>query len=133
MDLVTRDLARDRPNNYQDISGSLCGMNVKSTRVPTTAVSYLVATSSSQSLPNNDEKSNQPKRPLFPKWDEGRGLQQKQSFINLYWKNGRTGNTGGFCKHISGSLYIQVVEVICQEAAVTPHALYDIKNLARPG
>ena len=52
-------------------------MNVKSTRVPTTAVSYSVATSSSESLPNNGEKPNQAKRPLFPKWDEGRARQQK--------------------------------------------------------
>ena len=46
----------------------LCGMNVTST----IAVSCLVATSSShsESLPNDGEKSNQPKR-FFPKCDYG--------------------------------------------------------------
>ena len=33
-------------------------------------------------------------------------------FINLYWKDGHSGKTVGFCKHKSSSLYNQVVEVI---------------------
>ena len=37
----------------------------------TTAVSYSVATSSSESLSNNGEKPNQPKRSLFPECDYG--------------------------------------------------------------
>ena len=45
-----------------------CGMNVTST----TAVSYSVATSSSESLSNNGEKPNQPKRSLFPECDYGK-------------------------------------------------------------
>ena len=43
--------------NYWDISGLSCGKNMTST----TAVSCLVATSSSESLPNDGEKPNQPK------------------------------------------------------------------------
>ena len=42
-------------------------------------------------------------------------------FINLYWKDGRS---GGFCKYKSSSLYNEAVEVIytvvCQEAAMMP-------------
>ena len=45
-----------------------CGMNVTST----TAASYSVATSSSESLSNNGEKPNQPKRSLFPECDYGK-------------------------------------------------------------
>ena len=121
----------------------MCGINGKSTRTPITAVSCSVATSSSESLPNDGKKPNQPKRPLFLKRNYAQGVRFHPSceacisaevvFINLYWKNGRTGKSGGFCKHISGSLYNQAVEVIYQEAAaVTLHALYDIKSLARP-
>ena len=40
--------------------------------ISTTAVSYLVVTSSSESLPNDGEKSNQPKRFLFQKCDYGK-------------------------------------------------------------
>ena len=50
---------------------SLCGMNVTSTNTSTTAVSYSVATSSSESLPNDGEKPNQLKILLFPKCDYG--------------------------------------------------------------
>ena len=122
MDLVTHDYP-----NY-DISVSLCGMNVKSTRVPTTAVSCSVVTSSSESLPNDGEKPNQPKRPLFPKWDYGHALSKSsihKSILEelLYWE------TGGFCTHKSGSLYNQVVEVICQEVAMMLHALYMISKV----
>ena len=33
-------------------------------------------------------------------------------FINLYWKDGRSGKTGVFCKQNSSSLHNEVVEVI---------------------
>ena len=33
-------------------------------------------------------------------------------FINLYWKDGHSGKTIGFCKHKNSSLYNQAVEVI---------------------
>ena len=56
--------SRDHPNCW-DISGLSYGMNVTST----SAVSYSVATSSLESLPNDGEKPNQPKRFLFPKCD----------------------------------------------------------------
>ena len=49
-------------------------MNVKSTHIPTTAVNCSVATSSSESLPNDGEKLNQSKKPLFLKWDSGREI-----------------------------------------------------------
>ena len=52
-------------------------MNVTPTRVSTTAVSYSVATSSSESLSNDGEKCNQPKRLLFPKCDYGRKISVK--------------------------------------------------------
>ena len=42
-----------------------------STRASTIAVSCSVATSSSESLPNDVEKPNQPKRLLFPKYNRG--------------------------------------------------------------
>ena len=42
-------------------------MNV--TSIATTAVGYSVATSSSESLSNDGEKPNYPKRLLFPKCD----------------------------------------------------------------
>ena len=42
-----------------------------STRASTTAVSCSVATSSSESLPNDGVKANQPKRLLFSKCDYG--------------------------------------------------------------
>ena len=49
-----------------------------------------------------------------------RTQQKCMVFINLYWKDSRS---GGFCKHKSSSFYNQAVEVIytviCQEAAVT--------------
>ena len=46
-------------------------MNVTSTSASTTLVSCLVATLSSESLPNDGEKPNQLKRLLFPKYDYG--------------------------------------------------------------
>ena len=49
--------------NYEDISRSSCGMNMTST----TTVSCSVATSSSESLPNDGEKPNQPKRLISEK------------------------------------------------------------------
>ena len=67
-------------------------MNVTST----TAVGYSVATSSSESLLNDCEKPNQPKKLLFPKCDYGKifvrraciqlsGTQHAEVvFINLY-------------------------------------------------
>ena len=33
-------------------------------------------------------------------------------FINLYWKDDRSGKTGAFCKHKSSSLHNEAVEVI---------------------
>ena len=78
-------------------------MNVTSTRTSTTAVSCSVATLS-ESLPNDDEKPNQPKRLLFPKCYYGCKVSMKRAFglevvfINLYWKDGCSGKTGGFCK-----------------------------------
>ena len=44
-------------------------MNVTSTRASTTAIICSVATSSSEFLPNDGEKPNQPKRLLFLKCD----------------------------------------------------------------
>ena len=74
----------------------------------TAEVNCSVATSLSESLPNNGEKPNQPKRPLFPKYDYGKifmkcvySVSAWPVFINLYWKDGRS---GGFCKHKSSSL-----------------------------
>ena len=45
----------------------------------------------------------------------------KVIFINLYWKDDRsgTGKAGGFFKRKSSSLYNQAVKVICQEVAMT--------------
>ena len=74
--------SHDRPNYY----GLLCSMNVTST----TAVSCSVATSSSESLANDGEKHNQPKRLLFTKCDYGQISIQFNSdsaeviLINLY-------------------------------------------------
>ena len=101
----------------------MCGMNVTST----TAVSYSVATSSSESLPNDGEKHdgekhdgekhdgkkpNQPKRLLLlPKCNYGCKTNSmkrtcslalsKVIFINLYRKDDHsgTGKAGGFFKH----------------------------------
>ena len=66
--MVTRytNGSRGSPNHY-DISRLSCGMNVTST----TAVGYSVATSSSESLLNDCEKPNQPKKLVFPKCDYG--------------------------------------------------------------
>ena len=93
-------------------------MNVTSTCASTTAVSCSVATSSLESLPNDGEKPNQPKRLLFSKGDYGHKIFIKRSyslvkhsaevlFINPYWKDdcSGTGKTGGFCKYKSSSLY----------------------------
>ena len=33
-------------------------------------------------------------------------------FINLYWKDGRSGKTAAFCKHKSSSLHNQAINVI---------------------
>ena len=88
-------------------------MNVTSTCASTTAVSCSVATSSSESLPNNGEKPNQPKKLLFLKYDYG-GRKTKVC-IHLYWKDGRSRKTGRFCKHKPSSLYNQAVEVIFQD------------------
>ena len=81
----------------------------------TTAVSCSVTTLLSESLPNDGEKPNQPKRLLFPKCDRSNGkisIQHTFSFalskngiINLYWKDGHFVKTGGFCKHKYSSLY----------------------------
>ena len=106
-----------------------------STHASTIAASCSVATSSSESLPNDVKKPNQPMRLLFPKYNRGcdyRGTEgfyeacikfstqhAEVVFINLYWKDGRFGITDGFCKHKSSSLHNQAVELICQEAGVT--------------
>ena len=67
MDLVTSEHF-----NYQDISRSSCGMNVTSTHASTTAFGCLVVTTSSESLLNDGEKPNQPKRLLLlPKCNYG--------------------------------------------------------------
>ena len=58
--------SRDCPNHW-DISGLSCDMNMTST----TADGYSVATSSSESLLNDCEKPNQPKKLLFLKCDYG--------------------------------------------------------------
>ena len=92
----------------------------------TTVVGYSVTTSSSESLPNDGERSNEPKRLLFPKCDyawlklisvkHAFGLLVVASysvevvFINLYCNNGHSGKMVGFCKHKSSSLYNQAVE-----------------------
>ena len=47
-----------------------------------TEVNCSVATSSSQSLPNNDEKPNQPKRLLFLKCDYGK-ISVKHVYNNI--------------------------------------------------
>ena len=62
----------------------------------TTAVSCSVATLSSESLSNDGEELNQPKRLLFPKCDYGK----------IFVKNGCSGR---FCNL---SIYNQAVEVI---------------------
>ena len=54
-------------------------MNVTFTHASTTAVSCSVATSSSESLPNDGEKPNQPKRLLFPKYDYGHKISMKHA------------------------------------------------------
>ena len=59
--------SHDLPN-YYDISGLMCGKN----GISTTAVCCLVATSSSECLPNDGEKPNQPKRLLLPKCGYGK-------------------------------------------------------------
>ena len=55
-------------------------MNVTSTHASTTAVSCLVATSSSESLPNDGVKPNQPKRLLFLKCDYDHKISMKSVF-----------------------------------------------------
>ena len=52
-----------------------------STYAPTTAVSCLVTNSSSESLPNDGEKTNQPKVTLFPKWDYGPKISISEACI----------------------------------------------------
>ena len=78
--------------NYLDISRSLCGMHVKST----TAVSCSLTTSSLESLPNDSEKPNQPKRLLFPKCNYGK-ISVKTACIQYS------------IKHKSNSLYNEAV------------------------
>ena len=63
MDLVTVQTIRIFWLDYR-----ACGTNVTST----TAVSSSVATSSSESLPKDDEKLNQPKRFSFYKCNNGK-------------------------------------------------------------
>ena len=53
--------------------------DVTSTRASTTAVSCSVATSSSESLPNDGENPNQPKRLLFSKCDSGSNITMKRA------------------------------------------------------
>ena len=95
-------------------------MNVTSARTSTTAVSCSVATLS-ESLSNDNEKPNQPKRLLFPKCNYGCKISMKHAFslevvfINLYWKDGCSGKTGGFCKRKLSSLYNQAIEVIAKK------------------
>ena len=79
------------------------------------AVGCSVATSSSESLPNDAEKPNQPMKHSFPKFDYARKMAIKSVdsvyhsaemvFINLYWKDCCTGKSGRFCKHKPRSLY----------------------------
>ena len=88
----------------------------------TTAVIYSVTTLLSESLRNDGEKPNQPKKLLFPKCDRSNGkifiqhafslALNKSGIINLYWKDGHFEKTGGFCKHKYSSLYSQALEVI---------------------
>ena len=87
----------------------------------TTAYCCSVATSSSESLPNDGEKPNQPKRFLFPKCDYGiisiksaSALQCSAEvvFLIIYWEDGCSRKTGAFCKHKSSSFHNQAVEVI---------------------
>ena len=92
-------------------------MNVTST----TAVRCLVATSSSESLPNYGEMLNQPKR-FFQNvimdniyFREGCILAHESAevaFINLYWKDGPSWKISAFCKHKSSFLHNQAVEVV---------------------
>ena len=56
-------------------------MNVISTCTSTTAVRCSVATSSSESLPNDGEKPNQPKKLLFLKYDYDGHKTFKCSFV----------------------------------------------------
>ena len=59
-----------------------------------------VASSSSESLPNDGEKPHQPK--FQNVWGYGRALSNSShSSVNLCGKNGCTGKTGGFCKSIN--------------------------------
>ena len=90
-------------------------------------VGYSVATSSSESLLNDCEK---PKKLLFLNCDLiwlnfreaciqfSRRHSAKVVFINLYWKDGHSGKTGGFCKHKFSSLYNQAVEA--KKRCMTP-------------
>ena len=74
------------------------------------------------------EKSNQPKRFLFPKGDYGKifvmhALALSRSNIHksyqVYWKNGCSGKTGAFCKDKSTIKMLRWV-IICQGVTVMP-------------
>ena len=57
-------------------------------------------------------------------------------FTNIFWKDGRSGKTGGFCKHKCSSLYnkaVDVIYIVCQEVAVVPDvARHLLSELHRP-
>ena len=56
-------------------------------------------------------------------------------FINLYWKDDRSGKTGAFCKHKSNSLHNQAIDVIYivyQEAAMMTDIGTYYSELHRP-
>ena len=51
-------------------------------------------------------------------------------FTNIFWKDGRSGKTGGFCKHKCSSLYnkaVDVIYIVCQEVAVVPDVALTIR------
>ena len=60
-------------------------MNVTSTHISTTVVSCSVATSLSESLPNDSEKPNQPKRLLSLKCDYGGCLWRFLWWLHLFY------------------------------------------------
>ena len=63
-------------------------MNVPPTHASATAVSCSVATASSESLSNDGEKPNQPKRFLFTKCDYGHKISMKHAFSLALHRSG---------------------------------------------
>ena len=73
-------------------------------------------TSSSESLLNDGEKPNQPKRYLCPKCDYGKisvlALSKSDIHKSIYRNDGHSGKTDAFCKHKSSPIHNRAIEVI---------------------